>query len=614
MIKLVFLFALVFLNFSSYASENLDTISGASNKKRKLSLTEESSKNPKTFITNVHNLSASDVASIFLILDKKERSTNPKLPPFDKLKLHKMCYYANGFALGLTGRPLFKEPIYAYTHGPFLGEAVEVVYPNCKENNPHYNLEWKGEDNLSSYPYNEDEFTKIKTVYELKKELTGTDLKKASHTEKPWVETYKSDQLPGSSIAISENLIKDFFSEPQQMSSYLKKNLELASVPEILTLLLQTKKWVQEIHNLKQIISLNDYLLDILKSRSLKYNEKIELIDLLSKNVDELINTTSEDFARSLTGYLFFPSELTEGYTPLQTMFLNLSLHRKLAYAAKYDHPVAQEFSTKLLKDSGEEEEENIRSTIQELKNKSKKVYLNISKEKSGVHSYFRGLAFQRLKHEKEAKSQFQEGAKQGHALSLYALASMKEADRDYDDAFKDYEKSFNQGYLKALLGMGTCAADPKTAFNCFSEAGSYGLGEGYFLLAKMIKEEEKSEEDYINYLKLAAKNNSISALMTLGDFYEKKGKLIEAKKTYEELANRGNINGFINQGRILENCQSYDEAKQLYKHESAGWLGLYTLAQTCPKSEQKLIKDQALKKRKLHYQEFSQIVNNSDD
>ncbi|BDV26675.1 hypothetical protein VH13_09195 [Corynebacterium ulcerans] len=40
------------------------------------------------------------------------------IPNVDKMKLYKLCYFAQGWNLAWTGRPLFREPLQAWAKGP----------------------------------------------------------------------------------------------------------------------------------------------------------------------------------------------------------------------------------------------------------------------------------------------------------------------------------------------------------------------------------------------------------------------------------------------------------------------------------------------------------------
>ena len=61
-------------------------------------------------------LAAEDVAGYFLM---KQRS-DEVIEPLTHLKIQKLCYYAQGFALAILDKPLFFEDIEHWKHGPVI--------------------------------------------------------------------------------------------------------------------------------------------------------------------------------------------------------------------------------------------------------------------------------------------------------------------------------------------------------------------------------------------------------------------------------------------------------------------------------------------------------------
>ena len=75
-------------------------------------------------------LSCHDVAQYFLAQMDEDAGDL-----ISNLKLQKLVYYAQGFALALHGRPLFRERVEAWTHGaPVVPELyVEDAHPSHGE-------------------------------------------------------------------------------------------------------------------------------------------------------------------------------------------------------------------------------------------------------------------------------------------------------------------------------------------------------------------------------------------------------------------------------------------------------------------------------------------------
>ncbi len=68
-------------------------------------------------------MTASEAARYFLALQDDEDSIS-------NLKLQKLLYYAQGFSLALTGKPLFNDQIKAWIHGPVV-PSVWADYREC---------------------------------------------------------------------------------------------------------------------------------------------------------------------------------------------------------------------------------------------------------------------------------------------------------------------------------------------------------------------------------------------------------------------------------------------------------------------------------------------------
>jgi uncharacterized phage-associated protein len=66
-------------------------------------------------VIEVATMKAQDVAEYFLTLVDDEAGDS-----LSNLKLQKLVYYAQGFHLALTEKPLFDEAIEAWEHGPVV--------------------------------------------------------------------------------------------------------------------------------------------------------------------------------------------------------------------------------------------------------------------------------------------------------------------------------------------------------------------------------------------------------------------------------------------------------------------------------------------------------------
>lgn len=112
------------------------------------------------------------------------------------LKLQKLLYYAQGCYLALTDKPLFKEDILAWEHGPVVNE----VYQKYKINGAR-GIQYDGK-----FCENIDEQTQniLKQVYEVFGSYSAWALRNKTRQEAPWQNTIRND-------IIDLGLIKEYF-------------------------------------------------------------------------------------------------------------------------------------------------------------------------------------------------------------------------------------------------------------------------------------------------------------------------------------------------------------------------------------------------------------------
>lgn len=119
---------------------------------------------------------ASDVAEYFLWLSANECPDDPDyLTP---MKLQKLLYYAQGWSLAETGRPLFGEEIEAWRDGP----VVESVYQQFKR--------WEKRP-IVEYPSRAPALTPeaealVRSVWDRYKAYSAYRLSDMTHEEMPW--------------------------------------------------------------------------------------------------------------------------------------------------------------------------------------------------------------------------------------------------------------------------------------------------------------------------------------------------------------------------------------------------------------------------------------------
>lgn len=506
--------------------------------------------NKKTVISIV------DIGRIFLQFAKDSKDQS-----MGKMKLHKLCYYAQGYFLAFKGMPLCGEGIVAEKHGPFVPELTGI-YSECDVDSRFSGSLIKGENvNLSNYPSEIVEY--LRHVYEMKKKFTGVQLRYQTHEENPWVNNYK-----GSRVGISQSELKEFFSTPAPIAAFLEINLSIPSEKSIQEYFESQKRLLKQIHQVQKIVGFNDHFLPQVTQC------KDYLPGLVSK-IDDLIDTDSADLSRQMVGYLFFPSELVEDHTPLPSLFLNVALHWKLAHAARYGHPLGQFYFSKLLKHFEVHEEKS-----DQFLRMANSQFEKISSDDK-AHPYMRGLAFKYLDKEQEAIEQFTIGSNDNHVFSIYELAKILERKGD-DLAFETYSR-ISHDYPLANLRKGYYEKKNDERFNSFKFAGESGVAEGYYQIGRMIEEgfivpQNENSKDATSWFVTAAVAGSSDALLKLAQNSEAENNDTEALQYYENLSSgMGNLRGYLEQGRIFENRALFQQAKEFY--QKANWLGLYEIA-----------------------------------
>ena len=123
-------------------------------------------------------LRAEDVARYFLANQDTETDE-----PISNLKILKLCYYAQGFALAILRRPLFFEDIEHWQHGP----VVRSLWQN-------YHSFGSGpipppQDALNLTLYDSETKSLLDKVYHLYGQFSAWELRNKTHSEPPWINT-----------------------------------------------------------------------------------------------------------------------------------------------------------------------------------------------------------------------------------------------------------------------------------------------------------------------------------------------------------------------------------------------------------------------------------------
>ena len=133
---------------------------------------------------------AEDVAQYIL-------SSRDSEDPISHLKLQKLLYYCQGFHLAIFDKPLFKEAIYHWDHGPVVPQVYNAYKSYGSSNLPVVSVD---ENTL-----NEQAKEIINEVLSVYGQFSAWKLRDMTHEESPWANTNDNEE-------ISHSLLKNYFS------------------------------------------------------------------------------------------------------------------------------------------------------------------------------------------------------------------------------------------------------------------------------------------------------------------------------------------------------------------------------------------------------------------
>jgi uncharacterized phage-associated protein len=133
-----------------------------------------------------------DVANYFLVLSDDDAGDL-----ISNLKMQKLLYYAQGFSLAILKRPLFAEPIEAWSHGP--------VVPSAYERFKRYGAGAIREENPDISTLTQEEREPLDEVYRVYGQYSAWKLRNMTHDEPPWKDVSFHRQ------EISHDALREFF-------------------------------------------------------------------------------------------------------------------------------------------------------------------------------------------------------------------------------------------------------------------------------------------------------------------------------------------------------------------------------------------------------------------
>jgi uncharacterized phage-associated protein len=133
--------------------------------------------------------------------------------PMTHMRVQKLLYYAQGWHMGLFGKPLFGEPLQAWKNGPVVPAVYEAIRPVVDETPARPLMP----SDFSPPALNGRDKVFIETVWKKYAGLSAAGLKELSHAEPPWVEARGSTEDGGhcETEITTESLRRYFGSQPE---------------------------------------------------------------------------------------------------------------------------------------------------------------------------------------------------------------------------------------------------------------------------------------------------------------------------------------------------------------------------------------------------------------
>lgn len=120
------------------------------------------------------------------------------------LKLQKLLYYAQGHALALFGRSLFKDEIQAWSHGP----VVPSVYHTWKDFGSQ-DLRLPDTDHFTWRDVDPETTELLGKVWNTYGGFGGWKLRNMTHEESPWLKNWRGEDHRN--VVICEDELREFF-------------------------------------------------------------------------------------------------------------------------------------------------------------------------------------------------------------------------------------------------------------------------------------------------------------------------------------------------------------------------------------------------------------------
>eukprot|EP01035_Chromulina_nebulosa_P026099 gene26099-34121_t len=453
-----------------------------------------------------------DIAHYFLALDFIRRSKNEHGIDISPLKLQKLLYYAQGYALASFGKALFEEDFLKWEKGP----VVDSVYQEFSSRNAHIyrnqSIETKHcqydrtTTNLKTVLHEYRQRIDIETqrylniIYTMFLHKNGEYLSDVTHNERPWKKTLEQEN-------IQKEVMSDFFSG-YPIFDFIKALQDFS--------LADSEKAICFTHN-----SL------IFSSKEQLEEYKISLDTLENKIPEKILEKATESFcvfdgqtpSQAFLGTFFFPDLLERGFDHCLSYFQHRTIPTLLAFSAHYQNPIAFFYLSKLFKEFDYEDTaihflNEAHLIFKNTLNKQLTLSASIqNKNLIGVcHLYLSEIFDQQGKYEqsRDALSKAINFLSQSEN-SVYLVQIAKRI-TDVKAKKNILEKAYSKGDGDAAALLASLENSQEEKKRKLNDASSMGSAQVIYMLGGLMLQENSQSSEAINYLKEAIKKGSFSA------------------------------------------------------------------------------------------------------
>jgi uncharacterized phage-associated protein len=465
-----------------------------------------------------------DVALLFLHLESTVPHT---LERNIYSKVHKLCYYAQGYYLALTGYALFQESFICNHNGPFC-IALENQLKDRAQPLPPVEMSKFSTNAIIIIHYLYLKFT----------DITVKDLELMSMSEDPYIYTKLLD-------TISITYIQQYFSN---RTMRIQKLLEEENIAMFFRQL--TQKFNDILHAKEVAYQLRCLLTDW------KLFDLLTLLEGVFSKRYQVLRWPGQTYAQSVFSSIVFPAQaLNNDTTTYIGEYFKPHIQYKIVYAAKFSDKLAICHLHRMLELFLHEEQSDIEETPS-IKNSDTKLLCEKLLSELNIDSwsnpplYETGQLWELLGKRKLALDYLNRGA------TLYPpdpRCIIKRADYDSQHDYTEELEKLNDPNAYIVLGRFALRkkSDKSIAFKYFMKCGT---PEGLFNAGRLVAHGYKPDEPQKDLILEAANKGLHTAMFFLADKSAKHGNYQDVVYWYGKMAEtHGDLSSYVDQGRVYE-------------------------------------------------------------